>query len=252
MLHCVLQPGQTVYIPCNWYHATLNIGETLAAGGQQAEGTDATGGETCAEDTDATANAQFQQATQAITQAIASQEEDERARMFATGEVLLQESLKVVPYRLESWLWRLHIHGARGDVKAATALVNEAAGQFEEGLKDGVLSPLRATVNLVAVIRQLLNDKLRVSTCMHAAPSSPSSPLPPHSRDASGSLCVPFCPFLSLCVSSGLTICMPRVASHRVCMYGYCRSRECARSCGVPAPSPLATLWRRTYLRCIG
>jgi hypothetical protein len=215
MLHCVLQPGQTVYIPCNWYHATLNIGETLAAGGQQAEGSDATGGETCAEDTDATANAQFQQATQAITQAIASQEEDERARMFATGEVLLQESLKVVPYRLESWLWRLHIHGARGDVKAATALVNEAAGQFEEGLKDGVLSPLRATVNLVAVIRQLLNDKLRVSTCMQPPP-----PLHPHSRDASGSLCVPLCPSLSvsLCVSSGLTICMPRVASHRACM----------------------------------
>eukprot|EP00040_Diaphanoeca_grandis_P030154 m.177793 g.177793 ORF g.177793 m.177793 type:complete len:589 (+) comp31910_c0_seq2:233-1999(+) len=33
--HCVVQPGDVIWIPCNWYHATVNIGTTLAAGGQQ-------------------------------------------------------------------------------------------------------------------------------------------------------------------------------------------------------------------------
>jgi hypothetical protein len=35
--YCILRPGETVFIPRNWYHATLNLGQTLAAGGQQPE-----------------------------------------------------------------------------------------------------------------------------------------------------------------------------------------------------------------------
>ena len=31
----VLTPGDALFIPCNWWHATLNIGETVAVGGQQ-------------------------------------------------------------------------------------------------------------------------------------------------------------------------------------------------------------------------
>ena len=32
----VVMPGDALFIPCNWWHATLNIGETVAVGGQQA------------------------------------------------------------------------------------------------------------------------------------------------------------------------------------------------------------------------
>ena len=82
----------------------------MAAGGQQVEGSDVAAG-TCADDVEATANAQFQQATQAITHGIASEGEEIRAKYFATGEVLLQTALETTPYRLDAWLWvRLAIH----------------------------------------------------------------------------------------------------------------------------------------------
>lgn len=38
MQHCVLEPGDAVYIPCNWYHATLNLEHTIAVGGQTGKG----------------------------------------------------------------------------------------------------------------------------------------------------------------------------------------------------------------------
>ena len=43
-------------------------------------------------------------------------------------------------------LQRMHIHGARGDTKTATAVVNEAATRFEDGVRDNILTPLQATV----------------------------------------------------------------------------------------------------------
>ena len=30
----VLGPGETLFIPCNWYHATVNLADTVAVGGQ--------------------------------------------------------------------------------------------------------------------------------------------------------------------------------------------------------------------------
>eukprot|EP01052_Picozoa_sp_SAG31_P021561 SAG31_NODE_1674_length_7560_cov_2.804852_3_plen_299_part_00 len=30
--HVLLEPGDVLFIPCNWWHATVNIGETLAVG----------------------------------------------------------------------------------------------------------------------------------------------------------------------------------------------------------------------------
>ena len=89
---------------CNWYHATLNIGETLAAGGQQAEGSDIAAGP-CADDVDATANAQFHQATKLITDGVMEESETLRAQSLAAGEVLLQTALEITPYRLDAWLW---------------------------------------------------------------------------------------------------------------------------------------------------
>ena len=52
--HCVLRPGDSIYIPCNWHHSTLNVAETLAFGGQ-AEPAAAL----CDADADATAEANF-------------------------------------------------------------------------------------------------------------------------------------------------------------------------------------------------
>ena len=40
----VVTPGDALFIPCNWWHATLNIGETVAVGGQQLQGKVVEGG----------------------------------------------------------------------------------------------------------------------------------------------------------------------------------------------------------------
>ena len=31
---CVVQPGELIYVPENWYHATINIGESIGVAGQ--------------------------------------------------------------------------------------------------------------------------------------------------------------------------------------------------------------------------
>jgi hypothetical protein len=33
-MSCVVQPGELIYVPENWYHATLNIGESIGVAGQ--------------------------------------------------------------------------------------------------------------------------------------------------------------------------------------------------------------------------
>ena len=32
--HCIVNPGETVFIPCNYYHATINLEATVAIGKQ--------------------------------------------------------------------------------------------------------------------------------------------------------------------------------------------------------------------------
>ena len=34
-LQCVQRPGEVVYLPPRWVHATLNVGDAVAAGGQE-------------------------------------------------------------------------------------------------------------------------------------------------------------------------------------------------------------------------
>ena len=34
MRHCVVRPGDAIFIPCNWFHATYNLEPTAAAGAQ--------------------------------------------------------------------------------------------------------------------------------------------------------------------------------------------------------------------------
>jgi hypothetical protein len=42
---CMLQPGDTIYIPCNYYHATLNVGDTVAVGSMRTRGGDGRSGD---------------------------------------------------------------------------------------------------------------------------------------------------------------------------------------------------------------
>ena len=162
--HCVLGAGDTIFIPCNWYHATLNLGHTLAVGGQQ-PATNDKGGESapnaCPTDTDAQANLAFVAATEAIRHALvapsgeASADMKDLIRSLAIGEELLQRSLSVAPLRIESWIWRLRVALARSDEPALLEIAHQVTEQYEAAAQAQWMPPLRAVSSLVAIADSL-------------------------------------------------------------------------------------------------
>lgn len=178
--HCVLGAGDTVFIPCNWYHATLNLGHTLAVGGQQPASNDR-GGESapnaCPTDTDAQANLGFVAATEAIRHALAAPggeaSEDNKKDLIqslAIGEELLQRSLAVAPLRIESWIWRLRGALARRDEPALVEIAHQVAEQYEAAAEAQWMPPLRAVSSLVAIADSLPQgaaEQLLLRTAFH-------------------------------------------------------------------------------------
>jgi hypothetical protein len=167
-LHCVLHPGETIYVPCNTYHATLNLDETLAFGGQQParlRGQSQSPGELpvatpCPSDRDAVSNGQFVNATDVIRRALASQVDEGNSavaatKLFALGEVLLQQCLGVAPLRLDAWLWRLRSAVARGDRSAVTEAAEQAAAQYASAVDALWMTALRAVSSLASLASSL-------------------------------------------------------------------------------------------------
>eukprot|EP00035_Acanthoeca_spectabilis_P030449 m.476788 g.476788 ORF g.476788 m.476788 type:complete len:473 (-) comp41799_c0_seq1:27-1445(-) len=161
-LHCVLSPGTTLFIPCNWYHATLNIDETLAVGGQQpalAAGTPADGKNPspamCPSDADATAHINFVQATAAIARASADVDLVTSAKLLAMGEVLLERSLETAPLRLDAWLWRLRAAAAARAPKSVASVIERAVEMHEAAVRNRMIPALRGVSSLVALAASL-------------------------------------------------------------------------------------------------
>jgi hypothetical protein len=176
--HCILGAGDTVFVPCNYYHATLNLGQSLALGGQQPFiGGHASSVVKCPADMDAQANTAFGAATESIRQALERPDGkggssiEGKIRSLAMGEALLQHSLSVAPLRIDLWLWRLRIALARRDSTMATELATQAAAQYQ-GAVDGHWMPaLRAISSLVAIADSLpvssAAEQLLLRTAFH-------------------------------------------------------------------------------------
>ena len=164
---CVARAGDAVLVPCNTYHATMNLGETtIAVGGQSADAT----GAGCPVDAMATAAAKTAAAARILQGAADTQQAEadlERA------ERLLREADAASPLNFENALLssrgaflrrRLRSRtGARGAeaTEAAAAALRElwaAAMRWVASVQDGHARPEHAAAVLTAIGRHLLAE----------------------------------------------------------------------------------------------
>lgn len=177
--HCVLGPGDTIFIPCNWYHATLNLAQTLAVGGQETADNDRRGPNVsvCPTDTDAHANLGFVAATEAIRHGLAAptggatdEGSENPLKALAIGEQLLQRSLAVAPLRIETWIWRLRGTLARSDDSSLLSISKEVADQYKVAARAQWMPCFRTVSSLVAIANSLPQgpaEQLLLRTAFH-------------------------------------------------------------------------------------
>jgi hypothetical protein len=135
---CVLEPGDLVYLPCNWYHATVNIGTTVAVGGA----VDASaGGDRCARDV-------YAEAISAITAALPAPGAPVPHALVAAGVA--------APYNVECVVKSALVLARRKGGEAAEHAVDwmmRSARRFRELESVGIVA-----APLLAVILELFAD----------------------------------------------------------------------------------------------
>jgi hypothetical protein len=113
---CTLFPGDAVWIPCNYYHGTMNIGDTVAVGGQVAQGSsnEAVHEEDCPNDVFSLAAAQLSKAAGLISTAEAQPAlSSGRAdwshpavlQMLDKADRLLRETAGTLAMNVEAAIW---------------------------------------------------------------------------------------------------------------------------------------------------
>jgi hypothetical protein len=131
LLHCVLRPGDTIFIPCNYYHATINLEDTVAIGGQT--GDVDWRGQSCPTD-------QFGAATQ---------------RFMTGGLAAVTEACKLNPYQLQCVLTRSSLLVRSGDAAGAVTAITAAAKKYKALVEEGVLPSFGGSIALGALAGQL-------------------------------------------------------------------------------------------------
>ena len=158
---CVARAGDAVLVPCNTYHATMNLGETtIAVGGQSADATDAG----CPADAMATAAAKTATAARILQRAADTpQAEPDLDR----SERLLREADAASPLNFENALLssrgaflRRRLRQTRDAEAPATALRElwAAAMRWVASVQDGHARPEHAAAVLTAIGRHLLAE----------------------------------------------------------------------------------------------
>eukprot|EP01062_Namystynia_karyoxenos_P079656 TRINITY_DN8441_c0_g1_i3.p1 TRINITY_DN8441_c0_g1~~TRINITY_DN8441_c0_g1_i3.p1 ORF type:complete len:546 (+),score=184.17 TRINITY_DN8441_c0_g1_i3:67-1638(+) len=138
--HCLLGVGQVLWIPCNWYHATLNIGDCVAVGGQRP--TAALGEEQCAED--------VHTATRQVLYAA-------RAGALPPDKELatLDDACRVAAANVHCAPLRAMVLARLGKKGAAVAAVTAAAGRYAEWWQRGWIGAAAASAVLAALAEAL-------------------------------------------------------------------------------------------------
>ena len=116
---CVLAPGDAVWIPCNYYHGTMNIGDTVAVGGQysqvsQGSSDEVVREEDCPNDVFSLAAAQLSKAAELISTAeartVLSSDRPEWShvillRMLDKADRLLRKTAGPLAMNVEAAMW---------------------------------------------------------------------------------------------------------------------------------------------------
>lgn len=139
MEHCVLRPGDVVYIPCNWYHATINLEPTIAVGAQA--GHDAAIGAKCADDRFGASFNLFRQA---------------RAMSDDRGGATLRAACELNRYQHECTTALAMVEMRANEPQKAAKLLVHHAKEHARWVRDGLLEPRVASAILARFANVLL------------------------------------------------------------------------------------------------
>ena len=140
----VVKPGDALFIPCNWWHATLNIGETVAVGGQLLQGK--MDGGSCPRDLYAEAAGAMAGVSRGLKQ--------RKATNAGTAGVLspdeASEGLEALAVACAALRWNAHCDSLRAELLAlakrgdeAVALLLGVAERMRRAHTEGVLNSVQ-------------------------------------------------------------------------------------------------------------
>lgn len=142
----VVTPGDALFIPCNWWHATLNIGETVAVGGQQLQGKE---GGSCPRDLYAEAAAAMAGVSRGLQQRKAATATG-RAATAALSPSEASEGLGALAVACAALRWNAHCDFLRAELLAlakrgdeAVALLLSMAKRMRSAHAEGLLSSVQ-------------------------------------------------------------------------------------------------------------
>eukprot|EP01043_Picozoa_sp_COSAG02_P051733 COSAG02_NODE_5482_length_4289_cov_28.142434_3_plen_241_part_00 len=140
----VVKPGDALFIPCNWWHATLNIGETVAVGGQLLQGK--VDGGSCPRDLYAEAAGAMAGVSQKLKQ--------RKAASAGTAGVLspseASEGFEALAVACAALRWNVHCDSLRSELLAlakrgdeAVTLLLGVAERMRRAHAEGVLNSVQ-------------------------------------------------------------------------------------------------------------
>ncbi len=146
----VVKPGDALFIPCNWWHATLNIGETIAVGGQLQANVD---GGSCPRDL-------YAEAADVMAGVSRGLKQRKVASAGGTGALSpseASEGLEALAVACAALRWNVHCDSLRAELLAfakrgdeAVALLLAVAERMRRAHTEGVLNSVQLSAVLGA------------------------------------------------------------------------------------------------------
>ena len=162
----VVRPGDALFVPCNWWHATLNIGETLALGGQQ-QGPPPEGG-SCPRDL-------YAEATE-VMGAVSRGVRQRQAEGGALSAAEAQEGLQALENACAALAWTFHcthlqaeLLALAGKLEEAVAVVQAMATRMRSAHAAGSLSSVQLSAALDSLAEKILTLPVEASVASTAA-----------------------------------------------------------------------------------
>lgn len=156
----VLGPGETLFVPCNWYHATINLEDTVAVGGQAHM---ETGLGRCAADVYGAASTSYSKSISALKRS------KKAAKKHDGGEAgtLLSEAAELGEQAcaINSFNFACPTHMATlmarqsKDVDGAVKLYEAAAARYGAWVAEGLLAAAQLSAVLASYAEELMMSK---------------------------------------------------------------------------------------------
>eukprot|EP00039_Didymoeca_costata_P004070 m.71173 g.71173 ORF g.71173 m.71173 type:complete len:572 (+) comp12220_c0_seq1:163-1878(+) len=147
--HVIVYPGDVVFIPCNWYHATLNLADTVAIGGQVAESNWRM--QRCPKDAFGAASNLFTRANRELK--VNGTKGSPRA-LEAT-----KQACSLNPYHVECAALESRLHGVMGDYQKSIDVLRQKYMLFQDLVRKKIMSKTIASFLCGQLAETLLKTK---------------------------------------------------------------------------------------------